>query len=125
MPDITQVSLTDWCVVWLKSDEKNRRGLPRVQSPIEVRCRWVYEDRLNSSLDRTIESFPRSIQVGRNVPVGSIVWGEGRQSELDLTVCPYLEVSALQVIPDFTGRHPSYRITLVKASNTLPEIVSS
>lgn len=122
MSDISQVYLIHWCVVWQKLDTKTRKGQTRVSSPVEIRCRWLPSDQANVSQPQTTEFYPRSVPVGSEVVLGSYVWGPGKIDELPSDPT-YFEVVGVSKTPDLKGRHPVYRITLQKASKTLPEVV--
>lgn len=119
MPDISQAMLPQYCVVWQKRDTKTHYGQVRLESPAEVRCRWNIGDYTSPTQDTTQEQYPRSISVGTEVLLGSYVWGPGQITDLP-TEPKYLEVVGTEKIPDIKGRHPTYRITLQKASETLP-----
>lgn len=121
MPDISFANLHHWCVVWQRSDTKTKHGQPRVSSPINVRCRWVTADQSMVSQEETREIFPRYIQVGQEIALGSYVWGEGKIEDLPSSPV-YLEVVGRSNTPDLKGRHPVYTLNLQKASGTLPEV---
>lgn len=122
MPDLT-VKLNQWCVVWYKSDTSTRHGQPRVESPVNVRCRWVDNQQQSVTQDATREGYPLSIPVSREVPLGSIIWGPGKIADLPDTP-QYYEVVSVSKTPDVKGRHPGYVLSLQKASKSLPEVVS-
>jgi hypothetical protein len=59
--------------------------------------------------------------VAKQVALGSYV---ARGKIADLPTSPqYFEVVGIDEISDVKGRHTSYRLTLQKASKTLPEVV--
>lgn len=122
MPEISQATLCDWCVVWQRSDTATRHGQPRVSSPVNVRCRWLTSDQANPNQDMTSEFYPRSVPVGIEINLGSFVWGPGKIRDLP-TSPTYFEVTATSKTPDIKGRHYSHQVTLQKASKTLPEVV--
>lgn len=122
MPDITQAILTQWCVVWKKADTKTKYGTARVNSPVNVRCRWASMDQARVSQESTVEQYPNQIPVGESVPLGSYVWGPGTISELPAEPV-YLEVVGSGNTPDINGDYPFYSISLQKASKTLPTVV--
>lgn len=122
MPDITRVILTDWCVVWQRSDTKDKYGRARVSAPIEVKCRWSEQDQVGVTQDNTTEHYPRSIPVSQEIALGSYVWGNGKIADLPSSPV-YFEVVGRSKTPDIKGRHPAYSIVLQKASKTLPELV--
>jgi hypothetical protein len=80
-------------------------------------------DQANPTQDYTQESYPRSVPVGVEVGLGSFVWGPGKIRDLPSNPT-YFEVVASSKTPDIKGRHPSYSVSLQKASQTLPEVVS-
>lgn len=121
MPELTQASWTHWLVVWQKLDTKTRYGQPRLSSPVNMRCRWTINDQESVTQDSTDESTPRSLPVAKTVALGSYVWGPGKITALP-TEPSYFEVVGIQKITDLKGRHPHYRITLQRASKTLPEL---
>jgi hypothetical protein len=122
MPDITQAILTQWCVVWKKTDTKTKHGQARVSSPVNVRCRWASMDQASVDQGSTTEHYPNQVPVGEYIPLGSYVWGPGKI--VDLPSNPvYLEVVGSGKTPDINGNHPFYQISLQKASQTLPEVV--
>lgn len=124
MPDVTWTNLRQWCVVWDKLDNASQFGQVRVSSPRNVRCRWVIGDQQSVGQDAVGEAYPRTINVGSQVALGSYVSGPHKLAELpDEPV--YLEVVGSQKIPDLKGRHPAYILSLQKASKTLPTVVSS
>lgn len=122
MPDISQANLRQWCVVWEKSDTSTSHGQPRVESPVNVRCRWVTAERASVTQEGTTESYPLSVPIGRSFAVGSYVWGPGKIA--DLPVNPqYYEITGFDETPDLKARHPAYVASLQKASKTLPTVV--
>ena len=123
MPDISQMNLFQWCVVWEKSDTKSRYGQPRVSSPTNVKCRWLISDQEGVTQEGTTEDYPKTIPVNTDVPLGSYVWGPGKIADLP-SEPQYWEVVGRSKTPDLKNRHPSYQITLRKASKSLPDLVS-
>lgn len=123
MPEISQATLCDWCVVWQRVDTNTRHGQSRVSSPVNVRCRWLTSDHASPSQEVTSEFYPRSVPVGIEVNLGSFVWGPGKIAELPSNP-KYFEVVATSKTPDIKGRHHSHQVTLQKASSTLPGVVS-
>lgn len=123
MPDISQANLKQWCVIWQRQDTKSRKGIARLGSPSNVRCRWVISDQNAVSQEASREAYPRHVPVGVNVALGSYVWGPGKIADLPSSPT-YFEVIGVEQTPDLKGRHPTYVITLQKASKTLPEVVS-
>jgi len=122
MPDISQAMLPHWCVVWRRSDTKTKFGKARVRAPINVKCQWIVDDQNNSSQEITRENYPRSVPVNREIPLGSYVWGPGRIGDVPSSPT-YWEVKGYSKTPDINGNYPVYRIILIKASQTLPEVV--
>ena len=122
MPDISQNMLPHWCVVWKRSDTKTRHGQARILSPINVRCRWKINDRLDVNQDQSMEHIPRSVPMNQSIPLGSYVWGRGRIGDLPSSPT-YYEVVALNETPDIRGNSPTYSVELGKASTSLPGIV--
>lgn len=121
MPDVSTVMLKQWCVVWQKVDTKTPHGLPRVSSPVEIKCRWLVTDQESVTQDASQEAYPRSIPVAKYVALGSYVWGPGKIADLPASPT-YYEVVGTQKVPDLKSRHPAYQITLQKASGTLPAL---
>ena len=127
MPEISQATLVQWCVVWERADTDTRYGEPRLNAPINVRCRWNVTDQANPTQDQSQEQYPRTVPVGVEVKLGSIVWGPGKIKDLPnnpRSLPTYFEVVASSKTPDIKGRHPSYSVTLQKASKVLPDLVS-
>ena len=123
MPELSQVTLIHWCVVWQRVDTETRYGKARVSAPINVRCRWQDTDQSGPSQEVTQEQYPRSIFVGQEVQLGSYIWGPGKIK--DLPAAPvYFEVVGKDKTPDLKSRHYSHRVSLQKASKTLPELYS-
>ena len=114
--------MPNWCVVWEKSTQRTRLGT-KVDSPVDVRCRWNIGDQLSVSQEVTQEAYPRAMRVSQQVSIGSYVWGPGKVVEVPDSP-QYYEVVGSQVIQDVKGRHPTYRISLQKASKTLPTLSS-
>ena len=123
MPRATQKTLRQWCIVWERADTDTRYGEPQLNAPLNVRCRWLVNDQSNPSQEQTLEQYPRQVQVGKEVKLGSIVWGPGRIKDLPNNPT-YFEVVASSKTPDVKSRHSAYMITLQKASKTLPQLVS-
>lgn len=123
MPQLNQISLRQWCVVWTKSDTRSTKGQVRLNSPVNARCRWNTVDGETVDQDGTTISYPRTVPVGIDVPVGSYVWGAGKIADLPSKPV-YLEVVGRAVTPNLKNRHPTYVLTLQKASQTLPTVVS-
>ena len=122
MPELVQASWTHWLVVWQKTDTKTRYGQPRLGSPTEIRCRWIINDQASPTQEITREDYPRSVPVAKEIALGSIIWGPGKITDLPSSPI-YFEVTSISKTPDLKGRHPAYRVTLQKASKTLPELV--
>lgn len=121
MPELAVVNLRQWCVVWFKSDVYDRHGQPRLADPVNVKCRWVTSDSESPTQDQTRESYTMGLPVDRAIPLGSIVWGQGKIA--DLPASPqYWEVISASTTPDIKAKHPAYNITIQKASKTLPEL---
>lgn len=121
MPDISKATLRQRCVVWKAQDTKTRHGQVRVASPITAKCRWLTNDQAGPSQEKTEESYPRNLMIDQWIPLGSYLWGPGRLADLPSSP-QYYEVINSQKFPDIKGRNPAYRVTLQKASKTLPTL---
>jgi len=121
MPDISQMNLYQWCVVWRRSDTKSRYGQARVLDPINVRCRWLISEQEGVTQDGSSEQYPRTIPVNQAIALGSYVWGEGKITDLPDNP-QYWEVVGYSQVPDLKGRHYAYQLTLQKVSKELPDL---
>jgi len=124
MPEVSQVALIHWCVVWQRVDTNTRYGQARVSSPVQMKCRWPgTTEQANVSQEVTQEQYTKSVFTGKEVKLGSYVWGPGKIADLP-DEPTYYEVIAKEDTPDIKGVYYSHRVTLQKASKVLLEVVS-
>ncbi len=123
MPPIEIQDRTQRAVLWEASGTSDDYGKPKVIAPVEVLVRW--DDTVSGSLDAQGNKtrVDATVTVDRAVPVDSIM-RKGALVDVPVPPTGLYRVASYSEVPDVKGRNFRRTVSLVRHSNTLPEIVS-
>jgi hypothetical protein len=114
--------LHQYAVLWMASGSHNATGEPTLNTPTEIKVRWEENraETLDSKNDRV--AIDANVAVDREITEGSILWKGKLLDHTTGTSTNYKQVVAYSEIPDVKGRNPRRLVTLIKHSDTLPDL---
>lgn len=115
--------LGSWAVAWEQSAGADSFGRDRIGASIELPARWELVTSLSSSNTEGSRRKVATVDVDRELPVGTIMW-EGRKADYAKCKLKNLyEVTACDKCPDVKSRHSRITLTLTKFKGKLPGAV--
>lgn len=111
-------------VLWEFSGSFDDDGRPIVNSPVEVKVRWVPggrqgDDPMGSVTDETVR-----VAVPQDIPINSIMW-LGELFDLPSPPTDLYIVTGRNHATDVMGRDTRRELTLMRYSDTLPELAGT
>lgn len=122
MTNLVTRQLKQTAVLWMASGSHSSNGEPTLLAPIELKVRW--QEKRSETLDATNDrvATDATVVVDREIKEGSILWKGKLTDHITGTSTNYKQVVAYSEIPDVKGRKFRRVVTLIKHSNTLPEL---
>lgn len=120
---LTLKARRQYAVLWARTGWDGN-GEPKVAPAREIKVRWEFTQREVIGDDGTPIAVDATVDVGEDIPTGSIMW-LGRLADLPDGKefdQPLLQVITADKIPDIKGRQFARSVTLSKWRRTLPTI---
>lgn len=132
MPDLTIVGFTDTVLLWERYGTTGQGNLT-VLPYVEIKARFVRRSGRALDPKGNTVGVDAQVAVGRDVPVGSLVW-EGSESDLAVALgnaatvpmaptSGILEVVTSNRAKDIKGRTTRRELGLKRYGDTLPRVV--